>query len=296
MSNDPYNIKQGQYVNKKNLDQSISLPSGSYPLTDIDIANMNASKLLGGANSNFLRWLAGVPTWINLALADIITALGFTPENIANKGTVNGYAPLDAGSKLPLVNLNTITSVQVDASIEKTANKGTANGYASLDANSNLIGNLATKSIDNTIVPTDGMVLTYDNASGKVKFKTSSSGSVSEIQFLASQAALGNLIEKSGSVVAVGVICTYTVPNGKTFTLYRANYAANNNAYKVQLRNNGVAIETRGFNVALAQVLTTDFVTRGDQLVGTGALAYDINNSVNGGAVSLEAGFMGYIA
>ena len=258
MSNDPYNIKQGQYVNKKNLDQSISLPSGSYPLTDIDIANMNASKLLGGTNSNFLRWLAGVPTWINLALADIITALAFTPENIANKGT--------------------------------------ANGYASLDANSNLIGNLATKSIDNTIVPTDGMVLTYDNASGKVKFKTSSSSSVSEIQFLASQAALGNLIEKSGSVVAVGVICTYTVPNGKTFTLYRANYAANNNAYKVQLRNNGVAIETRGFNVALAQVLTTDFVTRGDQLVGTGALAYDINNSVNGGGVSLEAGFMGYIA
>lgn len=32
-------------------------------------------------------------------------ALGFTPENIANKGTAFGYAPLDGGGKIPMSNL-----------------------------------------------------------------------------------------------------------------------------------------------------------------------------------------------
>lgn len=32
---------------------------------------------------------------------DIITALGYTPENIANKGQANGYAPLGADSRVP---------------------------------------------------------------------------------------------------------------------------------------------------------------------------------------------------
>lgn len=32
---------------------------------------------------------------------DVITALGYTPENIANKGQSNGYAPLDSNGKVP---------------------------------------------------------------------------------------------------------------------------------------------------------------------------------------------------
>lgn len=32
---------------------------------------------------------------------DVITALGYTPENIANKGQANGYAPLDSNGKVP---------------------------------------------------------------------------------------------------------------------------------------------------------------------------------------------------
>lgn len=37
--------------------------------------------------------------------ADILTAIGYTPENIANKGQANGYAPLDANGKVPTGNL-----------------------------------------------------------------------------------------------------------------------------------------------------------------------------------------------
>ncbi len=37
--------------------------------------------------------------------ADILTAIGYTPENIADKGQANGYAPLDANGKVPTGNL-----------------------------------------------------------------------------------------------------------------------------------------------------------------------------------------------
>lgn len=38
----------------------------------------------------------------NLVSLDITTALGYTPENIANKGIANGYVPLNAGTKIDL--------------------------------------------------------------------------------------------------------------------------------------------------------------------------------------------------
>jgi len=51
-------------------------------------------------------------------------------EATANKGTVSGYAPLDADTKLPLANLT--------AGVEMQANKGAVSGYAPLDANTKL--------------------------------------------------------------------------------------------------------------------------------------------------------------
>ncbi|OQA51512.1 MAG: hypothetical protein BWY47_00053 [Bacteroidetes bacterium ADurb.Bin302] len=39
--------------------------------------------------------------------ANYQAALGYTPENIANKGVNNGYAPLDASGKVPVANLPT---------------------------------------------------------------------------------------------------------------------------------------------------------------------------------------------
>jgi hypothetical protein len=35
-----------------------------------------------------------------ISSTDVITALGFTPENSANKGQANGYAPLDSSTKI----------------------------------------------------------------------------------------------------------------------------------------------------------------------------------------------------
>lgn len=41
----------------------------------------------------------------NIGSSDVTTALGFTPENAANKGVANGYASLDAGGKVPVAQL-----------------------------------------------------------------------------------------------------------------------------------------------------------------------------------------------
>lgn len=59
-------------------------------------------------------------------------ALGFTPENPANKGSAWGYAPLDALWKVPTSMLPTAEWLGYTA--ENVANKWTANGYAGLDA------------------------------------------------------------------------------------------------------------------------------------------------------------------
>lgn len=46
------------------------------------------------------------PTTDDLDLVVKIPDLGFTPEDIANKGVANGYAPLDSNAKVPLANIN----------------------------------------------------------------------------------------------------------------------------------------------------------------------------------------------
>lgn len=50
------------------------------------------------------------PVEIAAALAGKQDALGFTPENAANKGAPSGYAPLGADSKVPLAHLPTISA------------------------------------------------------------------------------------------------------------------------------------------------------------------------------------------
>lgn len=146
---------------------------------------------------------------------------------------------------------------------------------------------IATKAIDNTTVPSDGYVLTYDNASGKIKFKAVASSGVSEVQFLQGQAALGKLISVSGSVTAGGAaqsVCSYVPANGTTFVLYQAGYTwTSDNAaagnFVVQLRNNGT-VKATGVagerNVSGQLSLSHNFPTKGDQLAGDGAKIYDV--------------------
>jgi hypothetical protein len=50
---------------------------------------------------------------VTLTYANIVSALGYTPENVANKNVANGYAPLDGTVKVPTSNLNQSTETQI---------------------------------------------------------------------------------------------------------------------------------------------------------------------------------------
>ena len=52
--------------------------------------------------------LSGIVPAVNLSSGNLITALGFTPEDSANKGAANGYASLGADGKIPAAQLSAI--------------------------------------------------------------------------------------------------------------------------------------------------------------------------------------------
>jgi len=70
------------------------------------------SKISGNNTGDLSGLTTTVKTSILAAINELVTSiagkqssLGFTAENAANKGAANGYAPLDANSKVPAVNL-----------------------------------------------------------------------------------------------------------------------------------------------------------------------------------------------
>lgn len=137
---------------------------------------------------------------------------------------------------------------------------------------------------------------------------SSGTATLSEVQFLQSKADAGKLIFASGSTGTVStVVCSYTPANATTFVLYQAK-AQNLQLYtsttglEVRLRNNGtmreVLIGTAVINGAgVAFTNNSQFSsTKGDILVGNGALTYDIFNfAVPSLAENTFASFEGYL-
>lgn len=78
-------------------------PVGATPtLTDLGIT----------ADATELNYVDGVTSSIQTQLNGKQAALGFTPENTANKGVANGYASLDSGGKLTAAQVPDIALVQ----------------------------------------------------------------------------------------------------------------------------------------------------------------------------------------
>lgn len=82
----------------------------------------NRKILVIGDGSTTLGSLKAFYDQSALTATDIISALGFTPEDQANKGQANGYAPLDANAKVPAANLpdslvDTYSKTEVDTKI-----------------------------------------------------------------------------------------------------------------------------------------------------------------------------------
>lgn len=77
--------------------------SGAFQPRDGDLDALSALSGTGlvrrtGSNTYSLDGAAYIT---GISSGDVTTALGFTPENAANKGQANGYASLDSGGKVP---------------------------------------------------------------------------------------------------------------------------------------------------------------------------------------------------
>lgn len=144
----------------------------------------------------------------------------------------------------------------------------------------------------------------YPQWNGSKFIPVTLTSSTSEVQFLASQAALGNLITVAAKVTGTNVVIAYTVPNGKTFTLYQATgqiiLQGSTAVAVMDLRNNGTIVAKMGAgqtvtaSADVAQVM--NFPVKGDQLVGNGAKTYDLNFTQGEAADQAIGSICGYIA
>jgi hypothetical protein len=102
------------------------------------------SKLSGNTSGDLSGLTTSVKTSLLAAINELVSSLsgkqdslGFTPENSANKGAANGYAPLDASAKVPAANLPSyVDDVEEYANFAGLPGTGeTGKLYVTLDTN-----------------------------------------------------------------------------------------------------------------------------------------------------------------
>lgn len=106
------------------------------------------SKISGNNTGDLSGLNTTVKTSILAAINELVTSiagkqnsLGFTPENSSNKGAANGYAPLDANSKVPAANLPAYVDDIIEGTLTNTTtftasgNTGVPDGVVTPAAN-----------------------------------------------------------------------------------------------------------------------------------------------------------------
>jgi hypothetical protein len=102
------------------------------------------SKIAGNTTGDLSGLTTTIKTSILAAINELVTTiggkqntLGFTPENPSNKGAANGYAGLDAGGKVPSIQLPSFVDEVIEsanfAALPVTGSSGLI--YVTLDTN-----------------------------------------------------------------------------------------------------------------------------------------------------------------
>jgi hypothetical protein len=114
-----------------------------------ETTNFNLSKPAQGAldwdtdlNANFDIIDSEIKEAQTLTSSKITTALGFTPQNVTQKGAADGYASLNATGKVPLTQIalnSSAISTALGFTPQNPASKDAANGYAGLDGNGKIL-------------------------------------------------------------------------------------------------------------------------------------------------------------
>ena len=133
-------------------------------------------------------------TKIKTVYSEVIAALGFTPENSANKGQPNGYAGLDAGGRVPSAQLPSyVDDVQEYANLAAFPNPGQA-GIIYLALDTNIIYRWS----GSTYIEIASGDVAWNNITGKPTFGTMSSQDANSVNITGGTAnvtssVIGNL-------------------------------------------------------------------------------------------------------
>ena len=116
-----------------------------YGITDAQPLDADLTAIAGLAGTSGLLKKTAADTWVldtntyltSITSGNVTTALGFTPENAANKGAANGYASLDGTGKVPSAQLPSfVDDVLEYANLAAFPATGTAGViYVALDSN-----------------------------------------------------------------------------------------------------------------------------------------------------------------
>lgn len=173
------------------------------------------------------QYWTGSKTWSTLNAAAVSGA-----EATANKDAANGYAGLDASSKLAIANIPTGTTSSTVAigddsritGAEQSANKGTASGYCGLDGSSKVaIGNLPTGTTSTTVcIGNDSRLsdartpTTHTHAVADINASTSTALGVGSIEL--GHASDTTLTRSAAGVLAVEGVDVVTTSGTQTLT------------------------------------------------------------------------------
>ena len=224
-------------------------------------ANQLAGVSLSGLPTGLLKITTGTGAPSVAALSDVTAALGFTPENQANKGAAGGYAPLDGSARLP--------AAQMPILAGDVGNAGLATTVVALQ--SHAVASAA---------PTNGQVLTW-NAAGSTWAPVTpvvASGGLANPG--GTPAANTVLVADGGNsarwdtdtlLFTDGTLSTYHDPTATGHNVFFGNGAGNRT-----MTPGGGAAGLASFNVGIGYQALGGLTT-GNQNIGVGELALAAN-------------------
>jgi len=228
---------------------------------------INANKLggvsLSGLPTGLLKITTGTGAPSVAVSSDVTAALGFTPENSANKGVAGGYASLNASGLLPAINLPTFTG--------DVGNTGLA---------ATVVG-LQSRAVAST-APADGQVLTWNAAGSAWKPVTPSAtggglvnpgGTPATNTVLVADGANNDKWSTDTLLFTDGALSTYHDPTSTGHNVFFGNGAGNHT-----MTPNGGSAGLSSFNVGIGYQALGGLTT-GNQNIAIGELALAANTT-----------------
>ncbi|HXM44140.1 MAG TPA: hypothetical protein VN924_23090 [Bryobacteraceae bacterium] len=227
---------------------------------------INANQL-GGVSlpslpTGLLKITAGTGAPSVAAPSDVTAALGFTPENHANRGVANGYAPLDGSARLPALQMPLLTG--------DVGNTGLAATVVGLQ--SHAVAGTA---------PTNGQVLTWNAAGSAWAPATPTTGNAvvnpggtpAANTVLVADGANSARWDTDTILFTDGALSTYRDPTSTGHNVFFGNGAGNRT-----MTPGGGSAGLASFNVGIGYD-ALEGLTTGNQNVGIGELALTANTT-----------------